>query len=249
MSMQRLTAAHFEPMFGLVRPTWLRFERTGAGRRCCRRGDAVNEPDAARRFGFDGEVVPGIGFAGTRITAVVRPDLVEVARREHIGLGAVLDFDVTDRLANLPVDWPIPRDELDPITLQLLEMAPPGVVEDTTTAVIRRWRPAVTVTGILLTTGRQWRSGLRSVSLFAPDAPRGIVLRRLPSDEQALRDEAIELGVGVIAPDPEGGWRLLVDPLRDTRYDLGPRHWRLLEITYLAWREHTYAARATQLFR
>ena len=159
----------------------------------------MNEPDAARRFGFDGEIVPGVGFAGTRITAVVRPDPVEVARRE----------------------------ELDPITLQLLETAPPGVVEDTATAVIRRWRPA----------------------LFAPDAPRGIVLRHPPSDEQALRDEAIELGVGVIAPDSEGDWGLLVNPLRDTRYDLGPRHWRLLEITYLAWREHTYAARTAQLFR
>ena len=153
----------------------------------------MNEADAARWFGFDGDVVPGVGFAGTTVTAVVRPDDTEVRRREQVGPGAVLDFDVTDRLADLPVDCPVPRDQLDRATIRLLQTAPPGVVEDTDTAVIRRWRPALTVTGILLVTGRQWRTGLANVSLFAPGAP--------------------------------------------------PRHWRLLEIAYLAWREHVYTDR------
>jgi hypothetical protein len=209
----------------------------------------VNEADAARRFGFDGEVVPGVGFAGTCVTAVVRPDGAEVRRREHAGLGAVLDFDLADRLADLPVDWPVPRDELDPTTIQLLETAPPGIVDGTDTAVIRRWRPAVTITGILLVTGRQWRTGLASVSLFAPDAPRGLVLRQPPGDQQLLRDETRELGVGVVVPDGDGGWQLLIEPLRDKTYDLGPRHWRLLETAYLAWRECVYTDRAVQLFR
>jgi hypothetical protein len=209
----------------------------------------VNEADAARRFGFDGEVVPGVGFAGTCVTVIVRPDGVEVRRREHAGLGAVLDFNLTDRLADLPVDLPVPRDELDRVTIQLLETAPPGIVEDTDTFVVRRWRPAVTVTGVLLVTGPQWRTGLANVSLFAPDAPRGLVLRQPPRDEQALRDEATELGIGVVAPDADGTWQLLVEPLRDTTYDLGPRHWRLLEIAYLAWRERVYTERAVQLFR
>jgi hypothetical protein len=74
------------------------------------------------------------------VTAVVRPDREEVRRRARTGLGAVLDYDVTDRLAELPVDWPVPRDELDPVAIRLLGTAPPGVVEDTGTAVIRRWR-------------------------------------------------------------------------------------------------------------
>ena len=147
------------------------------------------------------------------------------------------------------MDWPVPRDELDPVTIRLLGTAPPGVVEDTGTAVIRRWRPAVTITGILLVTGRQWREGLQNVSLFAPDAPRGLVLRQPPRDEQAVREEAQQLGIGVIAPDANAGWQLLVEPLRDKTYDLGPRHWRLLEITYLAWRERVYAERTVQLFR
>ena len=55
--------------------------------------------------------------------------------------------------------------------------------------------------------------------------------------------------MGVIAPDPAGRWRLLLEPLYDTSYDLGPRHWRLLEITYLAWRERVYASSAVQLFK
>ena len=209
----------------------------------------MNEAEAARRFGFDGDVVPGVGFAGTRVTAVVRPDDAEVRRREHLGLGAVLDFDLTERLADLPVDWPVPRGELDRATIRLLETAPPGVVDDTDTAVIRRWRPAVTVTGILLITGRQWRTGLANVSLFAPDAPRGIVVRQPLRDEQALLDEARDLGVGVIVPADGGRWRLPVEPLRDKSYDLGPRHWRLLEIAYLVWRDRVYADRAAQLFR
>jgi hypothetical protein len=99
--------------------------------------------------GFKGEVVPGVGFAGTRVTPVIQPDPMEVRRREQTGLGAVLDFDLTDRLAELPVDWPVPRDDLDPATQRLLDTAPPGVVEETATAVICRWRPAVTPTATL----------------------------------------------------------------------------------------------------
>jgi hypothetical protein len=98
----------------------------------------VNEADAARRFGFDGDVVPGVGFAGTCVTVIVRPDGAEIRRREHAGLGAVLDFNLTDRLADLPVDLPVPRGELDRVTIQLLETAPPGIVEDTDAFVIRR---------------------------------------------------------------------------------------------------------------
>ena len=92
-------------------------------------------------------------------------------------------------------------------------------------------------------------SRLANVSLFAPDAPRGLVLRQRPRDEQVLRDEAGELGVGVIVPDADGRHRLLVEPLHDKTYDLGPRHWRLLEIAYLAWRERVYTDRTVQLFR
>lgn len=226
-----------------------RFGQWSPGRGCCRRGDAVDEAAAARRFGFKGEVVPGVGFAGTRVTPVIQPDPTEVRRREQTGLGAVLDFDLTDRLAELPVDWPVPRDDLDPATQRLLDTAPPGVVEETATAVIRRWRPAVTLTGVLLVAGGQWRVGLRNVSLFAPDAPRGLVLRQQPRDESALRAEARELGVGVIAPDAAGSWRLILEPLRDLAYDPGPRHWRLLELTYLVWRERAYASNAVQLFK
>ena len=209
----------------------------------------MNEAEAARRFGFDGEVVSEVDFAGTSVTAVVRLDRAEVRRREQAGLGAILGLDITSRLANLPVDWPVPWNELDHTTVRLLETAPPGVVDDTGTAVIRRWRPAVTVTGVLLTSGRNWRAGLANVSLFAPDAPRGIVLRQRPRDAQVLCDEASELGGGVLVPGADGRGQLLVEPLRERSYDLGPRHWRLLEIAYQTWRERIYTERAVQLFR
>jgi hypothetical protein len=212
-------------------------------------GGAGDEAELAGLFGFQGEVVPGVRFAGTQVTAVIRPDHAEVRRRERTGLSAVLDFDLTERLADLPVDLPTPRSSLDAVSLRLLDAATAGVVEHTDSAVIRRWRPAVTLTGIFSVAGRQWRAALHNVSLFAPDAPRGLALRRPPGDVSGLRSEARDIGVGVITADANGSWQLLLEPQREAGYDLGPRHWRLLEITYLAWRRRVDASSAVQLFR
>jgi hypothetical protein len=208
----------------------------------------MNEMQAATMFGFVGEVVAGVRLAGVRVTAVVRLDPVEVQRREATGLGAVLDHDLTEALAQLPADWPVARHDLDPVTLRLLDAAPPGVIEGTSTAVTRLWRPALTVTGVL-TTSRDWRAGLRSVSLFAADAPRGLVLTEPPHTLEPMLARAQELGIGVLAPGSSEHWRVLLEPQRELGYAPGPRHWRFLEVTYLAWRRLLTQRSAVQLLK
>lgn len=208
----------------------------------------MNEIQAATIFGFHGEVVPGVRFATVHVTAVIRPDLAEIRRREAAGLGAVLSHDLTEVLAELPADWPVARSDLDPVTLQLLDAAPPGVVEHTSTTITRLWRPALTVSGIM-TTSRDWRAGLRTVSLFAADAPRGLVLSRQPHKPEAMLIRARELGIGVLAPDNSEQWRLLVAPEREPSYAPGPRHWRFLETTYLARRRLVAQRSAVQLLK
>jgi hypothetical protein len=208
----------------------------------------MNEMQAATMFGFAGEVVTGVRLAGVSVTAVAQLDPVEVQRREATGLGAVLDYDLTEVLAQLPADWPVARSDLDPVTLRLLDGAPPGVVESNSTAVTRLWRPALTVTGVL-TTSRDWRAGLRSVSLFAADAPRGLVLSQQLHKLEPMLVRAQELGIGVLAPDSSQQWRLLLEPHREPSYAPGPSHWRFLEVTYLAWRRLLAQRSAVQLLR
>jgi hypothetical protein len=208
----------------------------------------MNEMQAATMFGFAGEVVAGVRLAGVCVTAVVQPDLVEVQRRDATGLGAVLEHDLTEALAQLPTDWPVARSDLDPVTLRLLDGAPPGVVESNATAVTRLWRPALTVTGVL-TTSRDWRAGLRSVSLFAGDAPRGLVLTQQPHRLEPILERAQGLGIGVLAPDSPEHWRLLLEPHRELSSAPGPSHWRFLETTYLAWRRLLTQRSAVQLLK
>ncbi len=208
----------------------------------------MDETQAARLFGFGGELVPGVRFASVSVTAVARIDRAEVQRRQAVGLGAVTDHELSQVLAQLPLDWPVPCADLDPVTLRILAAAPAGIVELTATSVTRRWRPALTVTGVLLTS-RDWQAGLRNVSLFAPDAPRGVLLTRPPHNVEAVTNRAREREIGVISADPVETWRMLVEPRHEPAYAPGPRHWRFLETTYLAWRRLVVQRSAVQLLR
>jgi hypothetical protein len=208
----------------------------------------MDETQAARLFGFVGELVPGVRFASVSVTAVARVDRAEVQRRQAVGLGAITDHELTQVLAQLPLDWPIPCVELDPVTLRTLAGAPEGIVELTARSVTRRWRPALTVTGVLLTS-RDWQAALRNVSLFAPDAPRGVILTSPPRNLEPVVSRARELDIGVIAADLSGTWRTLAEPRHDPAYAPGPRHWRFLETTYLAWCRLVVQRSAVQLLK
>jgi hypothetical protein len=208
------------------------------------------ETDAALLFGFEGDLVDEVRFAGVAVSASVRIDPVEVQRRADAGLAPGLDHDLSEALAELPVDWPVPWSSVHPLVRLRLEHAPSGVVELTDLEVIRRWRPAVTVTGVFTVARRQWRPALRKVSLFAPDAPRGLVLRDRPADQGEVLDAARGLGIGLAAPASSArAWQLLLAPSHSVRPVPGPRHWRFLEAAYEAWLRAGYDRNSAQLFR
>lgn len=189
----------------------------------------------AAAFGFAGELVPGIRWAGSDCTAVVRLDHAEIARREAAGLGVLehaRHYQLVEVLFELPLGIPVPWADLDPVRAAELDGAPAGVVCRTAEAVERLWRPALTITG-LLTIADNTRQGLRRVGILAPDAPRAVATRRRP--RRATRARAEQLGIGVAVTDNEGRWQVLVAPHRHL-VSPGPRHWRLLELVYDLWR-------------
>lgn len=195
--------------------------------------DGLGEVAAA--FGFAGELVPDIRWAGSHCTAVVRLDQDEIARRQAAGFGALdpyRHYQLAEVLFELPLGMPVPWADLDPVRTVELDGAPPGVVRRTPEAVERLWRPALTVTGVL-TLASSATQGLQHVGILAADAPRGLASRRRP--RAATRTRAAQLGVGVAAADSQGAWEVLLAPGRHLVAP-SPRHWRFLESVYATWR-------------
>lgn len=194
----------------------------------------MNERQAADQFGFTGQLVPGVRFATSTVTAVAQPNLSEIARRNVVGLGPVLNARLLEALAALPLGWPVAWMELDRVTRAVLQEAPPGIVEWSADQAVRRWCPAVTLNGVLRTTS-EWRTGMRLVSAFAPDAPRGLLVTRPPQRLSELLEEAELLGIGVMVLDDTDQGQLVAAPLKEPCVDPGPRHWRLLETVFAVW--------------
>lgn len=190
---------------------------------------------AAELLGFEGDLVERVQFANKQVTAIVQVDESELERRTQAGLGPVLDYRLVEALASLPLDLPVPWEEIDPIVRAVLDCAPPGVLRATSARVERLLRPAVQVTGILTST-RDWRTGVNTVGLLAGHARPGLVLSYRPRDAEPILARAGQFGIGVVSRDRQGGWQLLLAARRARQPDLGPRHWRFLETVYATWR-------------
>jgi hypothetical protein len=195
-----------------------------------RRWLAIGEvASAAAALGFEGDLVPDVHDVGSACTAVAVPDDAELTRRAATGLGALhpsRHYQLFQVLAVLPLGEPVPWADLDPDARGELDVAPPGVVRATSTHVERLWRPAVQVTGVLVVTDRT-RQGLAQVSLFAAQAPRGLVAVRRPRPVNL--DLAARLGIGVVTLDEHGGWQRLLTPAARHGTTLDGSHWRFLE--------------------
>jgi hypothetical protein len=185
---------------------------------------------AAAALGFAGQLVEGVRLAGTSCAATVLPDDAELARRAAAGLGALhpyRHYQLFEVLAVLPHAEPVAWDDLDADAHAELAGAPPGVIDRVGgTHVVRLWRPAVRVTGVLVLADRA-RQGLAQVSLFAAHAPRGLAAVRRP--RPATLAAAAQLGIGVAAFDDRGGWRQLLAPAARHGRTLDGSHWRFLE--------------------
>jgi hypothetical protein len=198
---------------------------------------------AAKALGFGGQVAAGLEFAGVRVDAVVQPDTQELARRAMAGLGVLDDhYHLVEALAALPLGKPVPWADLDLRSRLELDVAPPGVVQATSTHVERLWRPAVHVVGVLAVTS-DWRQGINRVGLLGRHAPGGIALLRPPRLTGPLLARAGRFGLGVVTLDEHGRWELLRPATPIHRIDPGARHWRFLEAALAAWRRTSAPAR------
>jgi hypothetical protein len=186
-------------------------------------------------LGFDGVLVEHVQFAGLRFDAVVRPDRTEVTRRASVRLGPVLDRDVLEALFTLPFMGNIPIRELDPIVAAFLTAAPPGIVDIQGSRIERLWRPAVSVAGVVVS-HTSWQRGLEAASLFAPDAPRALHLRVRPRALLRARQDAEELGIGLVLGVGDEEPEIVVPPSLTRRGAPSPRHWRFLETVFATWK-------------
>jgi hypothetical protein len=189
--------------------------------------------EAALLLGFEGEAVSDVQFATSSCTAIVQLDTIEVQRREAMGLGPVLDHQLIQALSGLPLESPVGWETLDPVVRAVLGCAPAGVLRTTPFFVERLWRPALTVSGVLVVAD-DWRASLERVGVFAPDAPRGLLLTRPLQDASQVVSRARRFGIGVVGADPGGKWQLLQEA-SNRHVRATARHWRFLETVYATW--------------
>lgn len=179
-------------------------------------------------FGFGGELMP-TRLEGRSVIVAIRRDLSEIARRRRYRLGPILDRDLLRALESLPLNSSVRWADIDPMTAAVLDVAPTGVVESTALTVTRRVSPAVDLRGVLLS-DTNWKRGLERASIFAPDAPRGLLVQTQPKRLDEVIDQATRLGIGVALP---SGRLIGFCSRRYVRF--GPRRWRVLETLYRHW--------------
>lgn len=170
-----------------------------------------------------------VHFAGTTITALFEIDSVEHERRVAAGVSPVFDRALLETFAELPHLEHVAWTDIDPVKRTLLDTAPTGTLASTATTVARLWRPALRLHAVTRTV-RRWRRDLQAVSMFAPDAPRYLVVDRRPDADHAMVSDANWLGVGIMLRDGD-----VVLPAEQLPVVRTPRHWRLLESVYDAW--------------
>jgi hypothetical protein len=170
-----------------------------------------------------------VRFAGTSVNALFEIDVQEHERRVAAGAGPVVERDLLETFAELPLLEHIEWTSIDPMKQALLDTAPPGALATAANTVARLWRPALRLHAVTRT-ARHWRQDLEAVSLFAPDAPRYLIVGRRPAADHPMVAEANWLGVGIVLHDGD-----LVLPAERLPASRTPRHWRLLESVYEAW--------------
>ncbi len=184
--------------------------------------------NVGRAFGFTGDEFT-TRLDGQTATFVIRPNDSEIARRARFGLGAVTERDLLSILGSLPLGLAVSWADIDPVLAAVLDTAPSGVVAIDQTTVTRTLRPAIHLDAVYVR-DRNWRRGLERVSLFAPDAPRALLLEVSPRDLDAVGRLASRLGVGVVLPDGT-----IIGSCSRRFVRVSVRRWRVLELLYRRW--------------
>ena len=173
----------------------------------------------------------GVAFVSgaARVSGGTGDALVELHEAEHqrrlaVGLCAVTDLGLLDRLLALPPGELVRWDDLNPDDGRRFRAAPEGVVECTSPGVRRVLTYPVSVPMVLVRS-RSWRRGLQRASAFEPFAQRVLLLEGADRDLYQLTWEADVLGVGVWIHDG-----------RALQEVVAPAPWRQLYVKAAAWR-------------
>jgi hypothetical protein len=188
-------------------------------------GLTLDAPSRAMVWGPDIALVRGAArVSGGRGDALVDLHEAEHRRRSAVGLCAVTDLGLLDRLLALPSDEVVRWDDLSQDDARRLRAAPEGVVECTLLGVRRVLSYPVSVP-LVLVRSRSWRRGLQRASAFEPFAQRVLILEGTHRDLRQLTWEADVTGVGVWIQDDSA-----------IRVVVSPAPWRQLYVKAAAWR-------------
>lgn len=184
-----------------------------------------------------GTVVPGGARAAeARGDAVVAVNTAEHDRRAAVGLGAVTNLALLDRLLCLPLGQWVRRVDLTDRERVELRRAPDGVVEVSDTGLRRVFAPAAAVPLVIVAAG-SWRSGLRRTAAFAGYASRVLVLHGRHRQLGSKLWEADFFGVGVWRATATGVEQLVApEPWRQMY--VKPAGWAFRERAYEQWLRH-----------
>jgi hypothetical protein len=173
--------------------------------------------------------VEGVSLLGARVTAYARLSTSEHERRIHVGLGAVVDPALLDRLMDLPAAVPV----ADVVVWAEMGNQPSSVVErgEDGATVVRMLRPPLMIDDVVLTAvpGRELRT-VQDASLFACFTRRWVAVRR-DSVPDSVVLEARLCGVGIL--DSRGS--VLLAGETPATLTLDGWAWLLQEKTYRRW--------------
>lgn len=120
--------------------------------------------------------------------------------------------------------------EISPEVRVIVALAPDHTVERSAHRVIRTFTPALNLVGVFGIRHTR-RDAIAEVSLYAAEAPRAAVLRRIPTVEQRLRAQV--MGVGLLHVSTTS-----VELDLDAEHRMvspGPLRWQLQELVFGAW--------------
>lgn len=163
----------------------------------------------------------------------VEVDAAEVARRHAARLDAVTDFGVLRLLCHLPTEMSVPLSGLTDRERRVVSRLPKGVASVSDNTIRRLAVPALRLRAAVVCR-RDWRTGLRAASRFAPLCPRIAVVDG-PVDPVAAA-EADYYGVGMCIRDEDTSDTVsLVSSSAPKKVAaLDPSVWRLWEEIYLS---------------
>ena len=137
-----------------------------------------------------------VRLRGVDVHCVVDIDVLEHARRQAEGVGAINDWRVLDAPNGLKPGVAVSSREVPAWGLRALRQAGGAVAKSGRGWVTREARVPLIV-DVVVVTDTRWRRGVQRATRFGPYCQRVLALPRLPVDSTNLLLEAHYLGVGL----------------------------------------------------